>query len=67
MTLNVGLKIRTSIPLARIEAWLSRQCKGEWHITLEDISSSLTQKSISIYFERTVDREAFKSAYKTFK
>lgn len=65
MTLHTGLKFKTATPLSSIEDWLDKNCKGEWEVEIEAISTSLGQKSIAVYFETEEDKEAFKAVYKT--
>lgn len=66
MTLHTGLKFKTSAPINVIEDWLEANCKGEWDVSIEAISTELKQKSIAVYFESEDDRDAFKAAYKSF-
>jgi len=66
MTLNTGLKFKTSAQINVIEDWLEANCKGEWDVEIEAISTELRQKSIAVYFESEDDRDAFKDAYKSF-
>jgi len=66
MTLHTGLKFKTSVQINVIEDWLDANCKGEWDIDIEAISTELRQKSIAVYFENEDDRDAFKASYKSF-
>ena len=66
MTLHTGLKFKTSAQINVIEDWLDANCKGEWDVDIEAISTALRQKSIAVYFENEDDRDAFKAAYKSF-
>ncbi|HEY9080876.1 hypothetical protein [Magnetovibrio sp.] len=66
MALSTGLKFKTSTPINVIEDWLDANCKGEWDVDIEAISTELRQKSIAVYFEKEADRDAFKAAYKSF-
>lgn len=65
MTLHTGIKFKTSTPISAIEDWLEANCKGEWDIGIEDITTGLGQKSVAVYFETDDDKEAFKQAYKS--
>jgi len=65
MTLHTGIKFKTSAPINVIEDWLETNCKGEWDLEVESISTVLKQKSMAVYFEKETDRDAFKAAYKT--
>lgn len=67
MTIHTGLKFKTSTPIIVIEDWLEDNCKGDWDLDIEAIATRLGQKSIAIYFESDVDKNAFKTAYKTLK
>lgn len=66
MTLHTGLKFKTSAAIETIEDWLDANCKGEWDVDIEAISTELRQKSVAVYFETDEDRDAFKAAYKDF-
>lgn len=66
MTLHTGIKFKTSASIEVIEDWLEANCKGEWDVDIEAISTGLRQKSVAVYFETDDDREAFKAAYKNF-
>jgi len=66
MTLHTGLKFKTSAQINVIEDWLDANCKGEWDIDIEAISTELRQKSVAVYFEKEDDRDAFKASYKSF-
>ena len=66
MTLNTGLKFKTSAPITAIEDWLDKNCKGEWDLDIEALSTKLGKKSIAVYFETDTDKEAFKAASKDF-
>lgn len=66
MTLHTGIKFKTSASISVIEDWLEKNCKGEWDVEIEAIATTLGQKAVAVYFETDTDKEAFKSAYKTF-
>jgi len=66
MALHTGIKFKTSTSISIIEDWLDKNCKGEWDVEIEAISTTLGQKSIAVYFETTTDKEAFKAASKNF-
>jgi len=64
MALHTGLKFKTSASTTAIEDWLTGNCKGEWDLEIKDLSTSLGQKTMAVYFETEEDRDAFKVAYK---
>lgn len=64
MTLHTGIKFKTSTPISEIEDWLEKNCKGEWDVDIEAISTGLGKKAIAVYFETDADKEAFKAASK---
>ncbi|HEY9163025.1 MAG TPA: hypothetical protein VIN57_00340 [Magnetovibrio sp.] len=66
MTLNTGIKFKTSASISVIEDWLEANCKGEWDVDIEAIATALGQKAVAVYFEKESDKEAFKAAYKSF-
>lgn len=66
MTLHTGLKFTTSTSISVIEDWLEKNCKGEWDVDIEAISTGLGKKSVAVYFETDADKEAFKAASKKF-
>jgi len=65
MALHTGIKFKTSAPINVIEDWLEANCKGEWDLEIESISTVLGQKAMAVYFETEADRDAFKATYKT--
>jgi hypothetical protein len=67
MALHTGLKFKTSTSISTIEDWLESNCKGEWDVEIEAISTTLQQKSVAVYFESEADRDAFKAVYKDLK
>lgn len=66
MTLHTGFKIKTSKSISGIEDWLEENCKGEWDLEIETLSTELNEKVIAVYFESDQDHDAFKAAYKYF-
>lgn len=66
MALHTGIKFKTSASISVIEDWLEKNCTGEWDVEIEAIATALGQKAVAVYFETDTDKEAFKSAYKTF-
>jgi len=68
MSLNTGLKFKTTASISALEDWLDANCTGEWDVELEAISSTLDgQKKVSVFFELDTDRDAFKLAVKGIK
>lgn len=65
MSLRTGIKFKTSASINMFEDWLEANCKGEWDLEVESISTTLGQKSMAVYFENETDRDAFKAAYAT--
>ena len=57
----VGL--RTARPVDRIETWLLGNCRGKWHVRLEEIAVDLSHKHLIVSFEFADDRIAFRQAF----
>jgi len=57
----VGL--RTARPVDRIEKWLLGNCRGKWHVRLEEIAADLSHKYLIVSFEMAEDRVAFRQAF----
>lgn len=63
MSLQTGLKFKTTATLESIESWMDANCQGEWDVEIVAISTTLHQKTVAAYFENESDKDAFKSAY----
>ena len=57
----VGL--RTARPVDRIESWLLGNCRGRWHVRLEEVAADLSHKHLIVSFEFADDRVAFRQAF----
>jgi len=67
MALHTGIKFKTSASISKIQDWMEANCKNEWDVEIESISTELHQKMVAAYFESEEDRDAFKAAIKEFK
>jgi hypothetical protein len=67
MSLQAGIKFKTSASLSAIEDWMEANCKDEWDVEIESISTALQQKTVAAYFASEADKEAFKAAYKSIR
>ena len=61
--LTMGIKVKTTLSIERLEAWLAGNCRAGWHVVPEDVSEDLRHKLVTILFETNSDRSAFKTAY----
>ena len=57
----VGL--RTARPVEIIEKWLLANCRGHWHVRLDDIAADLSHKHLIVAFEVAADRALFRQAF----
>lgn len=66
--MTCGLGYATVLQISDVEDWLDSNCKGDWDISLADISTSGgVTKKIEIYFELPEDKEMFKNRFKDFE
>ena len=58
-----GILYKTSLPVAKIEEWLTDNAGEKWEVGLESIDESLESKILKIMFENQTDKAAFIAAF----
>ena len=61
--LAYGMKLATTKSIEALEAWLEKNCRGQWKVELENISKDLKKKNVLVLFENEEERARFRKSY----
>lgn len=61
--LAYGVKLATTKSIEALEAWLEKNCRGQWKVELENISGDLKKKNVLVLFKNDTERGLFKKHY----
>lgn len=61
--LAFGVRYATTGSVSTVEDWLSKNCRGEWDIRLADIDKIAGRKTLDVFFQYEIDKNAFKDAF----